>query len=210
MEAGYRCAIPACRQHPVVIAHIVPWSDVRVHEYANLIALCGICHARFDRGEIDRKAMLQYKANLGIVNVRYGEYERRLLEFFATRWQESLRTLVEKYGGDVLARYASGHGRSDRADDSDLAEWSPPLFVSLPAGLEFLVSQLILDGCLVKVPQHKFNATFSGSMYELAPLTETYALTGPGIELVERLVAAKPLDLDKVMTKHYPARSRRL
>jgi hypothetical protein len=50
MEAGYRCAIPACRQHPVEIAHIVPWSKVRVHEYRNLIALCGVCHARFDRG----------------------------------------------------------------------------------------------------------------------------------------------------------------
>jgi hypothetical protein len=139
--------------------------------------------------------MLQYKANLGIVNVRYGEYERRLLEFFATRWKEAVRTLAEERGSEVL----TGLTQSDKAANSDDVGWFLPWFVSLPAELEFLMSQLILDGCLVKVPQHEFNTTFSGSFgssYKPAPLIETYALTGPGIELVERLIAAKPLELD--------------
>ncbi|MGW3057928.1 HNH endonuclease [Streptomyces goshikiensis] len=66
IEAGHRCAIPACKATPVEIAHIVPWSKVRKHEFKNLIALCPTCHARFDdpRGPIDRKAMRQYKVNL--------------------------------------------------------------------------------------------------------------------------------------------------
>jgi hypothetical protein len=193
MEAGYRCAIPTCRQHPVQIAHIVPWSKVRVHEYTNLIALCGVCHARFDRGEIDRKAMLQYKANLGIVNARYGEYERRLLEFYAARWKESLRMHVEEHGVSVFAEHTS----ADAPSDED-ADWLAPIFVSLPAGLEFLMSKLILDGCLRKVPRQEIGLTFSGSagsVYEMAPVVETYALTSLGMQLVMRIIRAEPLEL---------------
>ena len=64
VEAGHRCAIPTCRACLVEIAHIVPWSDVREHAYENLIALCPTCHARYDRGEIDRLSMRQYKTQL--------------------------------------------------------------------------------------------------------------------------------------------------
>ncbi len=65
VEAGHRCAIPTCKQTPVEIAHINPWETVREHTFDNLIALCPNCHDRYDKkGEIDRKAMLQYKANL--------------------------------------------------------------------------------------------------------------------------------------------------
>ncbi|WP_425829320.1 HNH endonuclease [Streptomyces fractus] len=64
VEAGHRCAIPTCRATTLEIAHITPWRQVRQHEFENLIALCPNCHTRFDKGEIDRKAMLQYKVNL--------------------------------------------------------------------------------------------------------------------------------------------------
>ena len=64
VEAGHRCAIPTCRSVPVDLAHIVPWSTVREHRFENLIALCPTCHRRFDRGDIDRNAMLIYKASL--------------------------------------------------------------------------------------------------------------------------------------------------
>ncbi|MBI4288843.1 MAG: HNH endonuclease [Chloroflexi bacterium] len=83
VEAGHRCAIPTCRQTPVEIAHIVPWEQIREHGFDNLIALCPTCHARYDRGEIDRKAMLQYKANLSVLNGRYGDLEQRVLRLFA-------------------------------------------------------------------------------------------------------------------------------
>lgn len=66
IEAGHRCAIPACRATPVEIAHITPWAKAKKHEFKNLIALCPTCHTRFDdlHNPLDRKAMRQYKANL--------------------------------------------------------------------------------------------------------------------------------------------------
>ena len=65
------------------IAYIVAWSKCKVHEFENLIALCPGRHARFDKGEIDRKSMLIYKQNLANLNRRYGDLERRVLELFA-------------------------------------------------------------------------------------------------------------------------------
>ena len=83
VEAGHRCAIPVCRQIPVELAHIVPWAQCRAHDFENLIALCPTCHTRFDSGQIDRQSMLMYKQNLGVVNSRYGEVEKRLMQHFA-------------------------------------------------------------------------------------------------------------------------------
>ena len=84
IEAGHRCAIPTCRAIPPEVAHIEPWSKVKEHTFDNLIALCPTCHTRYDapHGGIDRKAMRQYKANLGSLTSRYGEIERRFLEQF--------------------------------------------------------------------------------------------------------------------------------
>lgn len=84
VEAGHRCAIPTCRAETTEIAHIVPWEKVKEHTFDNLIALCPTCHTRYDVGQdIDRKAMLQYKANLGLLTSRYGDLERRFLEALA-------------------------------------------------------------------------------------------------------------------------------
>lgn len=58
------------------------------HTFENLIALCPTCHSRFDNTkEIDRKAMLQYKQNLGVLNGRYTDVERQVLQVFAERWR---------------------------------------------------------------------------------------------------------------------------
>ncbi len=84
VEAGHRCAIPTCRGTSALeVAHIQPWSETRDHEFSNLIVLCAVCHTRYDAKEIDRKAMRQYKANLGLLNSRYGDFERRVLHLFA-------------------------------------------------------------------------------------------------------------------------------
>jgi hypothetical protein len=93
VEAGHRCAIPTCRQVPVEIAHIVPWSQVKEHKLENLIALCPTCHSRYDREEIDRLSMLQYKANLSVLNNRYGDLERRVLLHFAEHPAQELITV---------------------------------------------------------------------------------------------------------------------
>ncbi|WP_426505410.1 HNH endonuclease signature motif containing protein [Dactylosporangium sp. McL0621] len=198
METGLRCAIPFCRQHPIEIAHIVPWAEVREHRYENLIALCANCHTRFDRGEIDRKMMKQYKANLGIVNARYGEYERRLLEFFATRHRVSLKAfrLAEQNGGAAAwAEKIAQQGPEAEADETRyvwrwFAETGIPLYVTLPAGLEFLMSRLVLDGCIIKLPATEIGVVLPGGF----PLVEVYVLTEPGVTLVEQLIAAEPLD----------------
>jgi hypothetical protein len=82
IEAGHRCAIPTCHQTPIEIAHIVPWEQVKEHIFDNLIALCPTCHTRYDKGEIDRKSMLRYKANLSVLNGRYSDLEQRVLRLF--------------------------------------------------------------------------------------------------------------------------------
>lgn len=80
-EAGYRCAIPTCKATSALeIAHIRPWSEVREHTFDNLIYLCAICHSRFDRGEIEKQSIIAFKHNLGVVNGRYSDFERRILQ----------------------------------------------------------------------------------------------------------------------------------
>jgi len=100
LEAGHRCAIPTCRQTPVEIAHIVPWEKVQEHTFDNLIALCPTCHTRYDKGEIDRKSMLQYKSNLSILNGRYGDLEQRILRLFSQ--QPSANQIWLPGGLDIL------------------------------------------------------------------------------------------------------------
>jgi hypothetical protein len=83
IKSGHRCAIPTCKYPRVQIAHIVPWSTVKEHKFENLIALCPNCHDLYDKDKkIDRKSMLIYKQNLGLLNHRYGEFERRILDCF--------------------------------------------------------------------------------------------------------------------------------
>lgn len=117
MEAGYRCAIPVCRAHPVAIEHIDDWAKVQKHSFENLIALCHNCHARKGNrpGQIDRKALLGYKANLGRLNVLYNDMERRMLETFAEQKSEDgayevieldhkLHFMVNRLYGDGLIK----------------------------------------------------------------------------------------------------------
>jgi hypothetical protein len=79
VEAGHRCTIPTCRQVPVRIHHINDGAD----EPGNLIVLCSGCGERVTRGYITRRSLEQYRANLAVINARYGELERRALQSFA-------------------------------------------------------------------------------------------------------------------------------
>jgi hypothetical protein len=79
VEAGDRCAIPTCRQHPVQVHHIEGYALQPEHRFSDLIALCATCHDRVTRGQIDRLAVRRYKANLAILNSRYEPFERRVL-----------------------------------------------------------------------------------------------------------------------------------
>jgi hypothetical protein len=80
VEAGHRCAIPTCRQVPIEVHHID--GDRTNHSFENLIALCRNDHGLAEDGKIDRKALRMYKHNLAIITGRYGDLERRLLDYF--------------------------------------------------------------------------------------------------------------------------------
>ena len=75
IEVGHRCAIPTCRYIDVDVHHIEPWEQCRKHEYENLIALCPNCHRRATRGDIDRKSLRKYKANLRFAIEKYSQFE---------------------------------------------------------------------------------------------------------------------------------------
>ena len=75
VEAGHRCAIPTCRAIITDVHHIVPWSQCKKHEYENLIALCPNCHRRADSGDIDRKSLKLYKANLRFIYDKFTIFE---------------------------------------------------------------------------------------------------------------------------------------
>ena len=108
VEAGHRCAIPTCRATTTEIAHIVPWAKSHDNSFENLIALCPNCHTRFDqKKEIDELAVKMYKQNLGILNNRYGEVERRLFEFLAKSGE---RVFVLGVAGDLLVANAVKDG----------------------------------------------------------------------------------------------------
>ena len=108
VEAGHRCAIPTCRATTTEIAHIVPWAETHDDSFENLIALCPNCHTRFDqKKEIDRASIKMYKHNLGILNNRYGEFERRLFEVLAKSGE---RIFVLGAAGDVLVANAVKDG----------------------------------------------------------------------------------------------------
>lgn len=89
VEAGHRCAIPTCRHIDVDVHHIIPWATCHEHKYENLIALCPNCHRRSHKGEIDRKSLLIYKANLRYTHDKFSQFEVDLLFECYSRWSTS-------------------------------------------------------------------------------------------------------------------------
>jgi hypothetical protein len=64
-EAGYRCAVPTCREILALdMHHIYQVSDGGGDDPSNLIALCPNHHTRYHRGLISKDAIYAYKAML--------------------------------------------------------------------------------------------------------------------------------------------------
>lgn len=64
-EAGYRCAVPTCRNILAIdIHHIVEVAEGGGNEPGNLLPLCPTCHALYHRGEISRDSIFAWKAVL--------------------------------------------------------------------------------------------------------------------------------------------------
>ncbi|MET7633422.1 HNH endonuclease signature motif containing protein [Streptomyces sp. NPDC001773] len=170
VEAGHRCAIPTCRQVPVDLAHINPWAKVKEHTFENLIALCPTCHARFDRGDIDKRSMLQYKQNLEILNSRYTDAERQFLKVSAQNWESFRRNHLQP--GITLDEFRDGRVVSlgNMRIHSDM--W-------------WLLSNLLDDGIVVLGDELP-------TLFEQGGVTSV-SLTDKGCSLVGRIVDAEPL-----------------
>ncbi|MFG2773755.1 HNH endonuclease [Streptomyces sp. NPDC048350] len=176
VEAGHRCAIPTCRQVPVEIAHITPWSRVKEHTFDNLIALCPTCHTRYDGGDMDRKSMLQYKQNLEVLNGRYTDVERQLLKVYAKLWAE-----IDEWHGSAHPGSGSLVSRlrqSLRGGGIGLGQ------ISVHDGMSWILSNLVDDGLVEVLPPMGAPGSRQSSGVHLTP---------KGFELIERLIAAEPI-----------------
>jgi hypothetical protein len=64
-EAGYRCAVPRCRNILAVdLHHLYQVSEGGGNDPENLIALCAYCHDMYHRGNISADAIYSYKSML--------------------------------------------------------------------------------------------------------------------------------------------------
>jgi hypothetical protein len=61
-EAGYRCAVPTCRNILAIdLHHIEEVADGGGNVLGNLLALCPMCHAMYTRGTIARDSIYAWK-----------------------------------------------------------------------------------------------------------------------------------------------------
>lgn len=136
VEAGHRCAIPTCRETSgLQIHHIEDWAKVREHTFENLILLCAVCHARVTAGQIDKRSVMAYKANLSILASRYGDLERRVLDRFVS--QPDLTEVAVDTSHTLLLDYLILDGVLEYLRPADGALWAglgdpPPYALSTP------------------------------------------------------------------------------
>lgn len=109
VEAGHRCAIPTCRHPTTEIAHVVTESQDHDDSFANLIALCPKCQGK----EIDQQSMRMYKRNLGILNSRYSDFERRVFDQIAETDQ---RSFIVEAGLEITLLRAVNDGLLKRVE----------------------------------------------------------------------------------------------
>ena len=70
VEARHRCAI-CLDSAPLNFHHMIDWSRIGHHDPKRMLALCGTCHDRCTKRQIDYKSQLKYKAKLFELDRRY-------------------------------------------------------------------------------------------------------------------------------------------
>jgi HNH endonuclease len=88
-EAGYRCAVPTCRNILAIdLHHMVEVSEKGGDTLGNLLALCPTCHALFHRGTISRDSIYAWK--LMVVSLSHA-FDTNTIDdlLFLKRTQES-------------------------------------------------------------------------------------------------------------------------
>jgi Restriction endonuclease len=126
VEAGHRCAIPTCRYINVEVHHIVPYSICKKHEYENLIALCPNCHSRTHNGDIDRKSLYRYKANLRYAIEKYSQFEIDVLHELSKREQDKGMLFPEYLKLLIKRLIDSNYVVFMEEEDVDEYGWEPP------------------------------------------------------------------------------------
>ncbi|MWV50036.1 hypothetical protein GRS96_12225 [Rathayibacter sp. VKM Ac-2803] len=166
------------------MAHIVPWETVRAHDFSNMLVLCHNCHWRYDTTkEIDRKSIRAYKMNLSVLNARYSDYERRVLEALHLRGENSSLRLSGGDSLDVLLQNVQRDGLVSREADVGMMYRSPG------GGLD-----IVLPGAVFN------NAGLPRSQVDIRPENrldaglETVSLTAAGIQFIQQWFGAVPLD----------------
>ncbi len=90
IEAGYRCAVPTCRNILAIdMHHIVEVKDGGPNEPSNLLALCPTCHALYTRGTIPKEAINAWKTMLVALNHAFDQESISNLLFLHILGQES-------------------------------------------------------------------------------------------------------------------------
>lgn len=101
-EAGYRCAVPTCRNILAVdIHHIWEVAEGGGDEVGNLIALCPTCHALYHRGTYRRESIGAWKAMLVALNKAF---DRDAIELLLLLASGQVNDLI--VSGDGLLRFA--------------------------------------------------------------------------------------------------------
>lgn len=162
IEAGYGCAVCKTRQ-PLEIDHIEEWATVKTHEFSNLIVLCANCHQlkrkTSDPRHINRASLRTIKQNLMLLNGRYSDLERRIIDRFLQTIKlhngsvrpyvllhNTLELLVQKLAFDGFVAvevrpgsYFTTDGDGIRISDDQL------LLVATDSALEFLAKLATVD-----------------------------------------------------------------
>ena len=100
-EAGYRCAVPACRTILALdLHHIWEVSEGGNDNLSNLIALCPNCHGLYHRGTIRQESIHAWKGLLVALNAAFDRDSVDLLMFLDAMTDELLVSL------DGLLRFA--------------------------------------------------------------------------------------------------------
>lgn len=111
IEAGYRCAVPTCRNILALdLHHIIEVQEGGENVASNLIALCPTCHALYTRGTITRDAINAWKTMLVSLNHAFDKESIDNLLFLKVAPPNSLAISgdgVLKFSHLIAAGYAT-------------------------------------------------------------------------------------------------------
>jgi hypothetical protein len=102
-EAGYRCAVPTCRNILALdLHHIIPIEEGGPNALSNLLALCPTCHALYTRGIISREAIHAWKQ---IVVALSHAFDAEAISFLLFLKRTGTRDIL--VSGDGVLQFAS-------------------------------------------------------------------------------------------------------